>query len=105
MGKKRKGNRINGNASRKVEGNIESTKNRSDIRKKYAYEIRLKNHLDQHWAIWFEGWTITNVDDDEVILVCSSTDHAGLHGVLDKIRDLNLTIIYVKRISPDQSGT
>ena len=65
---------------------------------KYGYEIRLKNHLDQQWANWFDGWTITNIGNDEVILTCSVTDHAGLHGVLDKIRDMNLTIISVRQI-------
>ncbi len=70
---------------------------------KLAYEIRLENHLEQRWANWFDGWTITNVDEDEVILTCSSTDHAGLHGVLDRILDLRLTLISVKRIPVDSS--
>ncbi len=70
------------------------------IDNKYGYEIKLKNHLDEQWASWFDGWTITNIDDEEVILTCSETDHAGLHGVLDKIRDLNLTIISVNRLMP-----
>ncbi len=104
MEKQGKGNRNNGNPSRKEEGKIETTSDGSEVKRKHAYEIRLKNHLDQHWAVWFEGWTITNVGDDEVILSCASTDHAGLHGALDKIRDLNLTIIYVKQISPDTAG-
>ncbi len=104
MEKQGKGNRNHGNPSRKEESKIETTTNESKIKRKYAYEIRLRNHLDQHWAVWFEGWTITNVGNDEVILACSSTDHAGLHGALDKIRDLNLAIIYVKQIPPEPSG-
>ncbi len=69
---------------------------------KYGYEIRLKNHLDKQWANWFDGWTITNIGNEEVILTCSETDHAGLHGVLDKIRDLNLTLISVQQIDGEE---
>jgi hypothetical protein len=65
---------------------------------KYGYEIRLKNHLNKQWANWFDGWTINNIGNEEAILTCSETDHAGLHGVLDKIRDLNLTLISVQQI-------
>lgn len=86
------------------EENIETAPTGSIEKRKYAYEIRLKNHLEQHWADWFDGWTITNVDNGEVILTCSSTDQTGLHGVLDKIRDLNLILISVKRISLDPLG-
>ncbi len=72
-------------------------------RRKLAYEIRLENHLQGHWAACFDGWTVTNIGIDEVVLVCSCTDHAGLHGALDKIRDLNLTLISVKRMPIDSS--
>ena len=29
------------------------------------YEIRLKGHLDDRWADWFEGLTITREDDGD----------------------------------------
>ncbi len=65
---------------------------------KHSYEIWAKNHLDQSWADWFDGWKITNLDNGEVILSCPDADHAALHGVLDKIRDLNLTLISVRQV-------
>ncbi len=67
---------------------------------KHSYEIRVKNHLDDSWADWFDGWTITNIEDDETILACPDADHAALHGVLDKVRDLNLTLISVRQVDP-----
>ncbi len=73
-------------------------------KRNYTYEIRLKNHLDQHWVEWFDGWMITNLENGEVLLTCSTCDHASLHGVLDKIRDLNLDLISVKRTGLDQPG-
>ena len=65
---------------------------------KYGYEIRVKKHLDAYWAEWFDGWTITNCDNDEAILSRQPVDHSALHGMLDKIRDLNLTLVSVKRV-------
>lgn len=63
-----------------------------------GYEIRVRDHFDQYWYIWFEGWTITNLDDGEVLLRNTSIDQSGVHGALNKIRDLNLTLISVARI-------
>ncbi len=87
--------------SRGEEESIEFSASEKISKTKHAYEIRLKDHLDQQWANWFDGWIITNIGDNEVTLTCSATDHAGLHGVLDKIRDLNLTLISVKRVNVD----
>jgi hypothetical protein len=91
--------------NRRKAGEVYSVTTETVSKDYFAYEIRLKNHLDLHWSEWFDGWTITNVGNDEVVLTCSCADHAGLHGVLDKIRDLNLTLIFVKRISPDSPGS
>ena len=63
-----------------------------------AYEIRFKDHLDPGWFSWFEGWTITNFEDGEVLISCEDIDQSALHGVLNKIRDLNLILISVKLI-------
>jgi hypothetical protein len=68
-------------------------------RSSFSYEIRLKNHLETHWATFFEGWSINNLENGEVLLSISSIDRAGLHGTLNKIRDLNLTLISVEKIS------
>ena len=65
---------------------------------KYGYEIRVKKHLDAYWAEWFDGWTITNCDNDEAVLFRQPVDHSALHGMLDKIRDLNLTLVSVTRV-------
>ncbi len=96
-----KGNR----AIRGEEDEIGSKQGPAAKKRTYAYEIRLKNHLDQHWFEWFDGWTITNVENGEVILTCSTSDLASLHGVLDKIRDLNLDLISVRRTTLDLSGS
>jgi hypothetical protein len=62
-----------------------------------SYEIRVKDHLDPCWWRWFEGWTVTDLDSGEVLLRNTSVDQLALHGVLNKIRDLNLTLLSVVR--------
>jgi len=63
----------------------------------FSYEIRLKDHLETHWASYFEGWSIENLENGELLLCNAHVDQAGLHGVLNKIRDLNLTLISVRK--------
>lgn len=68
-----------------------------------TYEIRVKNHLDPCWCDWFEGWTITNLEDGEVLLTGASVDQSALHGTLNKIRDLNLKLISVVEVNLPQA--
>ena len=63
-----------------------------------GYAIRIRNHLDPYWCAWFEDWTITNLENGEVLLTSTRVDQSGLHGALNRIRDLNLTIISVVQI-------
>jgi len=63
-----------------------------------GYEIRVRDHLDPYWFAWFEGWTITNLENGEVLLRNTKVDQSGVHGALNKIRDLNLTLVAVIRI-------
>ncbi len=62
------------------------------------YEIRIIGHLDNRWADWFEGLTITLEDNGETLLAGSIVDQAALHGLLRKVRDLGMPLISVKRI-------
>jgi hypothetical protein len=64
----------------------------------YGYEITVKDHLDEHWFAWFEGWSITNLENGDVLLRSTKIDQAGVHGALNKIRDLNLALLSVNRI-------
>ena len=68
-----------------------------------SYEIRVKNHLDPCWQDWFDGWTITNLEDGEVLLTSAAADQSALHGTLNKIRDLNLKLISVVEVDQHQS--
>ena len=63
-----------------------------------VYEIRLKGQIDKRWAAWFDGLTVTNTEDDEIVLVGPVIDQTALHGLLAKVRDLNLPLLSVRRI-------
>jgi hypothetical protein len=67
------------------------------------YEIRIKGHLDDKWADWFEGLTITREDNGETQLIGPVVDQAALHGVLRKVRDLGMPLLSVSRVRPSQA--
>ena len=60
------------------------------------YEIRIKGHLDDKWADWFEGLTITRADNGETLLRGTVVDQAALHGVIARIRDLGVPLLAVE---------
>ena len=62
------------------------------------YEIHLKGHLDDKWADWFEGLTITRADNGETLLRGQVVDQAALHGVLRQVRDLGLPLLSVIQV-------
>ena len=62
-----------------------------------CYEIRVGGHLSQRFSDWFNGMSITNLENGETVLRGAVVDQAALHGLLNRIRDLNLKLISVKR--------
>lgn len=67
------------------------------------YEIRVDSVLDDHWSGWFEGLRI-ETEADSTVISGTVSDQSALHGVLDKLRDLGLTVIAVRRLPLEQGG-
>jgi hypothetical protein len=66
------------------------------------YEIRLKGHLDDRWADWFEGLTITREANGETLLAGPVADQAALHGLIKKVRDLGMSLVSISPIEIDR---
>jgi len=65
------------------------------------YLIRIRGHLDTHWASWFEDLTILHEANGESVLTGGMPDQAALFGTLMKIRDLGLTLIAVEPVEEE----
>jgi len=62
------------------------------------YHIRVQGQLDETWADWLGGLTITPQPDGATLLSGSIIDQAALHGILDRLYGLNLTILSVVQV-------
>lgn len=71
-----------------------------DRHKPGRYEIRIKGHLANRWADWFEGMTITLEENGETLLSGPVADQAALHGLLRKVRDLGMPLVAVIHVEP-----
>jgi hypothetical protein len=69
------------------------------------YQIRIKGHLGRHWTDWFEGLTITALDNGETLLAGPVLDQAALYGLLRKVRDVGMPLVSVMRVKPGQADT
>ena len=74
----------------------------SDLNQPAIYQIRIKGHLGQQWADWFEGLTITLEESGDTLLTGPVVDDPALHGLLKKVRDLGMPLLSVNRVEPDQ---
>ena len=61
-------------------------------------EIRIEGHLDQTWADWLDGFTLTHTEQGETILIGKVKDQAALYGLIAKLRDLGVKLISVKSV-------
>jgi hypothetical protein len=66
-------------------------------------EIRLKGHLDDRWAGWFDNLTITLEEGGSTLLTGLVIDQAALHGLLKRVRDLGVPLLSVNFVNPGKA--
>jgi len=64
-----------------------------------CYQIRVRGTLDLRWSDWFAGLTITPEDNGTTLLVGPLADQAALYGVINRLRDLGLTLLGVVQLT------
>jgi hypothetical protein len=64
------------------------------------YEIKVKGQLDQRWSEWFAGLKLTFLEEDVTLLSGLLPDQAAIYGLLERMRDLNLTLLSVNCGTP-----
>jgi len=62
------------------------------------YAITVHEDLDDSLVTWFGPSTVEHAHDGATTLTVAVRDQTELHGLLIKIRDLNLTIIAIVNI-------
>ena len=65
------------------------------LRAPQLYQIRVHEDLDDELAAWFSPMGVEHAHDGATTLIVPVRDQAELHGLLIKIRDLNLTLIAI----------
>ena len=60
------------------------------------YQIRIKGLLDPSWQDWLAGLQMTYEPSGNTLLSGSLPDQAALFGVLLKIRNLGLTLLFLE---------
>jgi len=67
-----------------------------------SYQIRVRGTLDSHWSGWFAGLAITPEADGNTLLEGPLADQAALYGVINRLRDLGLTLLGVVQLTPPE---
>ncbi|MCW5849547.1 MAG: hypothetical protein KIT87_05665 [Anaerolineae bacterium] len=72
------------------------------MRPPQLYHITVQGHLDAAAAAWFEGWAVTHWSDGTTTLTGVVPDQAALHGRLNAVFALGLTLLAVQRQVEDR---
>jgi hypothetical protein len=68
-----------------------------------VYEIKVEGLLDPEWSDWFDGLSFVRQGDNPTFTTLTGAlDQSALRGVLNKIWDLNLTLL--SAVSRYESG-
>jgi hypothetical protein len=70
------------------------------------YQIQVLGRLTERWSSWFEGMDISAGSQNDFLVTTMTgiiVDQAALFGLLNRIRDLGLPLLLVRRIWPEMT--
>jgi hypothetical protein len=67
------------------------------------YEIRVRGHLGPRWTTWFDGMSLTAEDDGTTVIRGPVVDQSALHGLLQILRDLGITLLSLTPLPADRA--
>jgi hypothetical protein len=70
-----------------------------------VYEIRFKGYLSPYRTQVFEGLAMVQGPGGETVLTGPVADQAALHGILNRIRDLGVPLLSIRRLGADEANT
>ncbi len=59
-------------------------------------EIHIKQQINSDWSQWLGCLTIYNDDPDRTVLKGIIEDYAAVYGVISRLRDLGIKLLYLK---------
>lgn len=66
------------------------------------YEIRVGGLLAPRWSAWFDGMAIEiDAADGTTAISGPVVDQAALYGLLQKLRDVGMTLVSLNHVSPN----
>ena len=65
------------------------------------YQILIRGLIGESWASYFTGMTLMTEPAGITRLCGEIADQSALHGIMNKIRDLNLKIISIQLLDND----
>jgi hypothetical protein len=74
------------------------TKQKLTLDRPAIYQIKVPGHLDERWADWAGGMTVTVENEGDGLVVSTltgSVDQAALQGLLRRLYSLGLPLISV----------
>ena len=61
------------------------------------YQFHVRGTLDARWSVWFDQLAITYDAEGNTLLAGLVSDQAALYGLINRLRDLGLTLLAVTR--------
>ena len=73
---------------------------RKNIPEEFVYQIRIQGRLSEQWSTWLNGMAVVLESEQPPVTKMTGAviDQAKLRGIINKLWDLNLTLISVNRV-------